>query len=122
MKNLPVVIVMLIMLICVGIDCDADNPDPADSILYQDINPDTTLAYEIEVLNPSPYKFQGNFSYLIDSFVQCSWNSDYLAVKLIKDGHAVFGWIDIDGYEIPTMKDMAVNLTFDKKILAGQKQ
>lgn len=204
MKNLPVVILMLILSAFLVKSCDPENEEHPDLILYQDINPDTTLAYEIEVLNQDPYKCQGDFSYPVDldqdgtddfeisgstwpghfdhvgvmwyndhetkvvalhqnafialstdhdmccetalengdpigdqfqwadkarisfvlteSFVGCSWNSDYLAIKLVKEGHSIFGWIDLDGNETPTVKDMAVNLTVDKKILAGQKE
>ena len=60
--------------------------------------------------------------FIMDNMLSCSWKGDFLAVKLIKNGHNHFGWIDIDGYELPTIKDMAINLTPDKKILAGQKE
>jgi hypothetical protein len=56
-----------------------------------------------------------------DNMLYCNWKGDYIAVKLVKNGHNYLGWIDIDGYETPTIKEMAVNLTPDKKILAGQK-
>jgi len=59
---------------------------------------------------------------IIDNVIFCNWKGDYIAVKLVKDSHNYFGWIDIDGYEIPTIKEFAVNLTYDKKIRAGQKE
>jgi hypothetical protein len=59
---------------------------------------------------------------IIDNVIFCNWKGDYIAVKLVKDGHNYFGWIDIDGYETPTIKEFAVNLTHDKKIQAGQKE
>jgi hypothetical protein len=57
-----------------------------------------------------------------DNILFCNWLGDFIAVKLVKNGHNYLGWIDIDGYETSTIREMAVNLTPDKRILAGQKE
>ena len=201
MKNFLSLIAAFLIITYIGTGCNKE-PAPADQILYQDINPDTTMVYDIEVLFPDPYQCEGDFSYLIDldldgtddfgisgatwpghfdhvgviwyndhetrvyalhdqAFIAsemqgemccetdiaagdvindrlewseeirlsfeimdnqlfCSWKGDYIGVKLVREGHNYLGWIDIDGYETPTITEMAVNLTPDKKILAGQ--
>jgi hypothetical protein len=203
MKYLFTTLWGFIIIVFIGTACEK-GPSAEDQILYQDINPDTTMDYDTIVLFQYPFQYEGSFNYnidldqdgtddfqvsgntwpghfdhvgvmwyndhetrvvalndqafianydhfgpccetdlnagdrindklewanearlsysIFDNVLNCSWKGDFLAVKLIKDGNNLFGWIDFDGYEVPTIKDMAVNLTHDKKILAGQKE
>jgi hypothetical protein len=50
-----------------------------------------------------------------------SWDGDYIAVRLKKGSDNHYGWIDIDGDDLPVIKEHALNLTLNKRLRAGHR-